>query len=361
MQFMKNFKKQFPLLNHTTYLNTAASGLLPETVLEFRQEHDLDFLISGSGIKKQQAEILAATRESTGKLFGCAPNRVALVPNFSYGFNILMEGVEKNQKVLLLRNDYPSVNWAAESRDFNISYAEIDAGLEQNIAEAVKKEQPDIFCFSLVQYINGIKIKPEFLKQLKKENPDLLLFADGTQYCGTEKFDFDASPLDVLGASCYKWLNAGYGNAFFLFKPTMEQQIKPKTLGFDSLEGKYKPHEGSLIGKFEPGHLDSLNFGSLNTALKLVEQIGIEEIQEQIKSLATSAKKELSALGLLEDSVVDRKIHSSIFNLQVGDEVFNHLRSNGILSAKRGAGIRVSFHYFNTADDLQKLLKVLKK
>ena len=358
---MKNFKKQFPLLNHTTYLNTAASGLLPENVLEYRQEHDLDFLISGSGIKEQQAKIIAATRENVGKIFGCAPNRVGLVPNFSYGFNILMEGVEKGQKVLLLKNDYPSINWAAESREFNICYAEIDAHLEQNIAEAVKNEQPDIFCFSLVQYLNGIKIDLEFLKQLKKENPNLLLFADGTQYFGTEEFDFDDSPLDVLGASCYKWLNAGYGNAFFMFKAGMEHLISPKALGFDSLEGKYKPHEGSLIGKFEPGHLDSLNFGSLNTALKLLEQTSFADVETQIKHLAALAKKEFSALDLLEPAVVDREEHSSIFNLQAGDEVFNRLKSNGIICAKRGTGIRVSFHYFNTEDDLEKLLKLLRK
>lgn len=361
MQHMKNFKKEFPLIEQVTYLNTAASGLLPETVLEFRQEQDLDFLVSGSGIKKQQTKILAGTRERVGKLFTCAPSRVALTPNFSYGFNILMEGVEKDQKVLLLKNDYPSVNWAAESRDFNICYAEIDENLEENISEAVKKEQPDIFCFSLVQYINGITIDREFLKQLKKENPNLLLFADGTQYCGTEKFDFDASPLNVLGASCYKWLNAGYGNAFFLFKPEMEQQIKPKTLGFDSLQGKYKPHEGSLIGKFEPGHLDSLNFGSLKTAVELVQKIGMEVIEERINFLASLAKKEFSELGLLEPAVVNREVHSSIFNLQAGDEVFGRLQSNGVICAKRGKGIRVSFSYFNTEEDLQKLIKLLKK
>lgn len=40
---MDNLRKGFPVLEQYTYLNTAASGLLPEKVWEYRQEHDLDF------------------------------------------------------------------------------------------------------------------------------------------------------------------------------------------------------------------------------------------------------------------------------------------------------------------------------
>lgn len=357
---MKNFKKQFPVLNQYTYLNTAASGLLPEVVMEFRQDHDLDFLISGSILKEKQGEVLTGVREAVGRFFHCAPNRVALTPNFSYGFNLLMEGVEKGKKVLLLKNDYPSVNWAVESRDFETCYAEIDENLEQNISEVIKKEQPDIFAFSLVQWINGIKIDLDFLKELKEKFPDLLLFGDGTQYCGTENFDFEDSALDVLGASTYKWMNAGYGNAFFLFKQHMEEKIFPRSLGFNSLQGKYKPHEGSLIGKFEPGHQDTLNFGSLKVAIELLEKTGIANIEKQVNTIASEAKKAFEKEGLLESSVVKRNLHSSIFNIRGNDALFQKLRSENIICSQRGEGIRVSFHYFNTPEDLEKLLKTIK-
>ena len=357
---MKNFKEQFPVLTQYTYLNTAASGLLPEVVLEFRQDHDLDFLISGSILKERQGEVLTGVREAVGRFFHCAPNRVALTPNFSYGFNTLMEGVEKGKKVMLLKNDYPSVNWAVESRDFETCYAAIDENLEKNISEVIEKERPDIFAFSLVQWLNGIKIDLDFLKDLKKKYPHLLLFADGTQFCGTEDFDFEDSALDVLGASTYKWMNAGYGNAFFLFKQHMEDRILPKSLGFNSLQGKYKPHEGSLIGKFEPGHQDTLNFGSLKAAIDLIERTGINSIEKQVKELASEAKTAFEKEGLLEEAVVRRNNHSSIFNIKGDEALFRKLRSKNIICSQRGEGIRVSFHYFNTGQDLEKLLKALK-
>lgn len=359
LKLMKNFRKHFPAVNSYTYLNTASSGLLSQEVLDFRQDHDLDLLVSGSTLREKQDQVLASTREAVGRFFTCSPNRVALIPNFSYGFNTLMEGVDSSRKVLLLEDDYPSINWAVESREFKTCYAGIDGNIEENIAEAVRKHRPDIFAFSLVQYISGIRIEQDFLKNLKADFPDLLLFGDGTQLCGAENFDFEASAIDVLGASAYKWLNAGFGNAFFLFKGDMEGQITPRSLGFNSLQGKYKPHEGSFIGKFEPGHQDTLNFGSLLTAIELAEKIGMSKIEEGVRSLSLQAREALSDRKLMEPAIAGRRQHSSIFNIKGDDSLFRLLGERNIIISQRGKGIRLSFHYFNTSSDLQRLLEVL--
>jgi len=356
---MKNLRKPFPVLQQYIYLNTAASGLLSEKVFDFRQEHDLDLLISGSILKEKQGAMLAQVRETVGSFFNCAPNRVALVPNFSYGFNTLLEGIDKSKKVLLLQNDYPSINWAVTSRDFELSFAEINEDLEKNIEEAFSADTPELFAFSIVQYINGIKLEIPFLKELKQKYPDTLFVADGTQFCGTEKFHFEDSGLDVLIASSYKWLNAGYGNAFILFAENAGEKIAPKFSGFNSLQGRYKAQEGNFIGKFEPGHQDTLNFGSLNIALKFLNEVGMDVVEARVNELKELARKELMQLGLLEDMVVKRSNHSSIFNIKGDDKLYQHLRARDIICSQRGAGIRISFHYFNTIEEIETLIKVL--
>lgn len=358
---MKKLRKPFPVLQQYTYLNTAASGLLSEKVLEFRQDHDLDFLISGSILKDKQGEILTGVRETVGEFFKCAPNRVALIPNFSYGFNTILEGLDKSKKVLLLSGDYPSITWVVCSREFEICYAEIDENLEKHIYAAMEKEHPDVFAFSIVQYISGIKLSIDFLKNLKEKFPETLFVADGTQYCGTEIFHFDHSGLDVLICSTYKWLNAGYGNAFILFNESVQGKIDSKTVGFNSLQGKYKAHEGNFIGKFEPGHLDTLNFGSLKTALDLLKDVGMELVQERIATLSKRAKQEFSAMELLGDMVVKRDQHSSIFNIKGDTQLYNFLKSDNIICSQRGDGIRIAFHYFNTEEELDYLLKTIRE
>ncbi len=357
---MDNLRKGFPVLEQYTYLNTAASGLLPEKVWEFRQEHDLDFLIQGSILKEKQGKLLTDVRETVGKFFSCEPNRVALVPNFSYGFNSVLDSIDTSKKALLLEGDYPSINWAVKSRDFEVVYANIDKDLEQNILQQIEKEEPDFFAFSIVQYINGVKLSIEFMKELKEKFPEVILIADGTQYFGTEKFHFDDSGIDIVISSCYKWLNAGYGNGFMLFNKSIEGKISPKHLGFGSLQGKYKEHEGNFIGKFEPGHQDTLNYGSLKVAIDLINERGMDVIQEKVNELKKIAKDRFVKAGLLEKWIAGRKDFSPLFNIKGNDALFQKLRAEGIITSQRGDGIRVSMHYFNNQKDLDHLFSVLK-
>ena len=92
---MQKIIKQFPVLSQYVYANTAASGLLYDDLLDWRQEHDLDFLIEGSIMKAKSHKLLGNTRKTVGQFFGCDPSNVALIPNFSIGINLLLEGLPK--------------------------------------------------------------------------------------------------------------------------------------------------------------------------------------------------------------------------------------------------------------------------
>jgi selenocysteine lyase/cysteine desulfurase len=358
---MKNLRKPFPALRQYVYLNNASCGLLSEKVFEYRQDHDLDLLISGSIFRDQHGKILEEVRETVGQFFNCAPNRVGLINSFSSGFNTLLEGLDKSSKILLLKDDYPSINWAVNSRDFVISYAQIDENVEENIEKALELNQPDLFCFSIVHYENGIKLTTSFLREMKEKFPETIFVADGTQYIGTEKLDFDSSKIDVVIASCYKWMNAGYGSAIMLFQEDVPKKIDPKSVGFNSLQGKYKAHEGNFLGKFEPGHQDTLSFGSIMAAVKFINSVGIDRIEERINLLSRKAKQELEKLGLLEEAVVKRTMHSSIFNIGGNAELHQFLTSKDIICSLKDPGVRVSFHFYNTEEEIDLLVTVLKE
>ena len=214
--------------------------------------------------------------------------------------------------------------------------------------------------FSIVQWLTGIKIDFQFLKELKSENPHLLLIADGTQYLGTEYFNFSESPIDVLGASAYKWLTAGYGNGFIFIKETAKQKIHPRTLGFNSaLTFESKPEETQFIRHFEPGHQDTLNYGSLEQAMIFVETLGKDVLYQHLANLSKTAKEAFAERGLLLASTLNRKEHSTIFNLKGDKALFQKLKNANIICSPRGGGIRVSFHYYNTLEELKFLLEIL--
>lgn len=359
---MEKLRKKFPVLQQCLYANTASSGLLGEGLLEWRQGHDLDYLIGGSEMKNKAMSRLGKVRETVGSFFHCPGEQVALVPNFSLGLNLLLEGLPKDQRVLLLQADYPSVNWPFETRGFPREYLAIDQNLEANIRERVKGGKIDVLALSLVQWVNGVMIDLDFLRELKTEFPQLLIVADGTQYLGMEVFDFQASGIDILGASAYKWLLAGYGNGFFLIREGVEERFDLKGIGHGSVEGDASMRDRiSFCKMLEPGHLDSLNFGSLDYALKFLNEIGQDNIATQVQRLSQRAMEAFGSLGILDPYVPDRKKHSGIFLVHGDENLLGRLREQQVVASPRGGGVRLSFHFYNTLEEVDQLAKLLKR
>ncbi len=359
---MKDLSLNFPVTTSYTYLNTASCGLLSETLVDWRREHDRNLMEGGSMFRDLHKAHVAKIRKGVGGFFHTSEKNVALLPNFSFGMNVLLDGISKGQKVLLLRGDYPSVNWPIENRDFNVCYADIDENLEDNIAQAIAKHRPDILALSIVQYISGVKVDLGFLKQIKDINPDLLIVGDGTQFLGTTHFNFEESAFDIIGASAYKWLLSGYGCGLFLIKDTAMERIFPTTIGYNSADANFdKRNDIEFVGRLEPGHQDILNYGSLGESIGYFNSLGMPKIEEYLGGLTGNAKEAFNELGLLSDVASLRKNHSTIFNIKGDKALFHKFKSENIIASLRGDGIRVSFHIYNTQEDLDRLLDVIKK
>lgn len=354
-----SFKQQFPILDTCTYLNTANSGILSEALLNWRRDHDNDFLARGSMFRLTQAEFLQEVKKNLSHFFKAKIDHTFLVPNFSTGYNTFLAGLPATYRFLLLEEDYPAVNYPVTSRGFACDYVQVDHQVEENILEKINSFKPNILALSVVQYINGIKIDLDFLKRLKSEYPDLLIIADGTQYCGTERFNFETSGIDVLIASGFKWMLGGYGNGFLLMKEQASKHIYTASQANPRPKEQFIDHKGILALCFEPGHQDTLAFGTLNQSVLYLEQLGQEFIENQIKSLSRIAKSAFEARGLLEEAVVLRTQHSSIFSLQIQGDVYQKIQAANIILSPRGKGIRVSLHFYNTEEELNQLLAVI--
>ena len=153
---------------------------------------------------------------------------------------------------------------------------------------------------------------------------------------------------------------AGYGNGFILVKDAIKKRFDLKAIGNGSVDRDISKKDSIPFCKhLEPGHLDSLNFGSLQFSLEFLQNIGLENIETQLKNLSNKARKEFFKLGLLEESTLQRKEHSTIFNIEGGQNRFDRLQSEGVVCAQRGSGIRLSFHFYNTEDEVVNIAKIL--
>lgn len=361
MHQFKNIRKKFPILSKGIYFNTAAAGPIHENLFEWRQEHTSDLLMGGSSHFFSGLKAIEHSRTKLAEFFGCDTGQLALVPNFSLGMNLLLNMLPKNQKVLLVDEDYPSVNWPFEQNGFDITRIHVGQFLEEEIQTKVKDKNIDILAISLVQWLSGVLLDLDFVKKLKRDNPNLIIIADGTQFCGMYPFQFQNSGIDVLLASGYKWMLAGYGNGFMIFDEEFMKAYSPKSIGFGSAEGNIdKKDQISFCKFFEPGHLDALAFGSLGISIDFLNEIGMHKINKQNEILSEYFKTCFLELGLLPDWVTERNKHSTIVNIKANDGAYKKLKEKGVLVAQRGEGLRFSFNFYNSKEEIDFIASFFK-
>lgn len=338
----------FPISKKYTYFDSAKSSGIYEELLNWRKEHDNMLLKNGSQLRLKHDAFIDSLRSGLGRFFYTNKNNVYLTQSFSIGLKSLLNILNPNLKLLLIKNDYPSILEQVKSNGFEYNFIGNKENLEKSILQGIEIYSPKVLILTLVQYINGLLIDLDFLKNLKKQHPNLLIIADGTQFCGTRDFNFDNSGLDVLISSGYKWMFSGFGNGFLLIKKNSIKQFLNKN--------SKKLGELSFSLAFEPGNIDTLNFGSLLFSINKISGYGISKIEKRLKYLSIYAKKKFIDKNLLEAHIAVRNDHSNIFNLKGGNFLYKKLIENKIICSRRGNGIRVSFNFYNKKKEIDFLL-----
>lgn len=356
-----DYKEYFDIPEDTIYLNTPGNGLMPKSHHIWRQHRDAAFFAPSGMLREQQGEFITEVKNDIAELFHCSTDRIFCVPNFSFGFNTLIEGFSADTTFALISEDYPSLNYPIISRGFQHVYIEANENIEENIFNIVTEKRPDVLLLSIVQYITGLKVDLNFIKKLKVAFPDLIIIGDATQFLGTEPFDFDNSGFDAIGTSGYKWMMAGFGNGFLMISKGLSLKI------YGDAQSRPRPQEGMWSKKsildtyFEPGHQDTLSHGTLQQSIRFLKEIGLDQIQQQIHRLSILAYDELIRRDLVLPFIKTKEIKSSLINIQIPQELYPGLMADGLKCFPRGTGIRIGIHLYNDENDIERLLQLIDK
>jgi len=331
------------------YLDSAKASPMYYELLKWRNNYEKKSLIEKSEIRINHENKVHKVKNQVSNFFNVKNGDVFFSKSFSQAFHSLISEIKGDPTFVVLEEDYPSISDSIKRNNFKIIYVKNDDNLEQNLEYVVKTYKPDFLAISIVQWIDGLKLDLDFLKSLKSKNKNLTIIGDGTQFCGTSKFDFDNSALDVIISSGYKWMFSGYGIAFILIKETF---YKNNFL----LTTKIKMKQC-----IEIGHFDMLAIGSLSISLNKL-QILIESIEKKLVDYSKILMSELTNLNLLSKKIKNRNQHSTIFNLNdKNGKLYEFLTRNNIVCSLRGNGVRVSLSFFNTKSDIKRFLQILKK
>ncbi len=344
----------FPILEDYTYFNTARFCALPSTVTDLQRRYLNSLSQHGSWKFGEWSEKYERTRQLAGDMMGSTTDQIFFIPNVSTGINLASLYLSKDREVVLLEKDFPSVVLPWQSHGFEIESCDYhDERFYENL-EALLSKGNKILPVSWVQSADGFEVDLERIYAWCKKY-DATLVLDGTQGFGAIPFQVDPDVSMVFVSSAFKWLIAGYGVAVGYVSEDLLPSFKAFQ-GWNSIDfgtGHAKTGAASL----EVGNALFLNVLALYEGLSLIHSLGVEEIYNKNLRYRQALIGALQNVGRTIDLAPNTR--SSIFRVQVEDGRYEQLAKAGVQTSKQSGKLRLSPHFYNNREDMERLLSSL--
>jgi selenocysteine lyase/cysteine desulfurase len=374
---MDDFRRQMPVAARWAYLDHAAVAPLPQPTAAAIAAWLDQATREGDTCWLQWASKVEETRRLAAELIHAGPDEVALVPNTTFGLNVVARGFpwQPGDNVVVPENEFPSNLYAwlsladigVETRRVPVDEGRLDL---QRLLEACD-QRTRLIAVSWVGYASGWRIDVAELCRAAHER-NVLVMLDAIQGLGVFPIDVAAAGVDFLAADGHKWLLGPEGAGIFYCRREHLPLLKSVQSGWNSVIGRHdfnhidwRPRDEAA--RFEGGTQNMVGCIGLGASLELLSSLGVTShaspVAEAVVALAGEAKSALEAHGaeLISPCVSGRD--SGIITFRVPGRDPHELRkaclAAGVALSVRGGGIRISLHGYNNRDDLARLFAVL--
>lgn len=366
---------EFPVRNNLVYLNHAAVSPLPRRAGDAVKRFVDEYVEYGTKNYLQWVDDLQRLHQDLATFLNAeSADDIALLKNTSEGISVVAMGFPWQPGDIVLSSDeeFPSnrIPWQALS-DQGVTFREValrqpDKTPEQVLIEAMD-DDVRMLAISAVQYASGLTLDLELLGAACHER-GIAFCVDAIQMLGALPCDVRAARIDFLMADAHKWLMGPEGIAVFYCSPAWRDKLKLFQYGWHMIE-KYgdfddktwQPASGAR--RFENGTPNILGATGFAASLALINEIGIETIHQRVLRHTALLHELLADSHNLFPVYTDHASRlSGIVTFRhercPPARLFSHLRTNDVMCAERGGGVRLSPHVYNTDDELVQAVKM---
>jgi selenocysteine lyase/cysteine desulfurase len=361
-------RRPFPHTDRWAYLDHASTGPLSRPA---REAVDA-FLDQRHRTKPNNYFDVAPTveraRERIGELLGAPTARVEFAPNTSAALNVLAQGLDwqPGDRVAVPgcefpANVYPWLGLEAKGVALDLIPHERGTFTVEDVERALRPETR-LVSVSWVQFLSGFRTDLDAIGSLCRER-GILFCVDAIQGVGALKMDVADLPVDFLACGGHKWVMGMQGLGFFYVTEALQAQLRP-VRGWlngpidwdDFLSYPTDFHDDAQ--RFRIGTQCHAAVVALDAALGLYLDAGREWCHAQVLARSCEVADGLDRLGLRRYGSADAAHASGIVAVEHPDPegVFETLEAEGIAIAVRDRRLRVSPTYYNTPDEVARVL-----
>ena len=370
------------------YFDNAATTFKPNQVINsvidyysnytanaHRGDYDISYEVDTKyeGVRKKVKEFINAKKDE----------EIVFTSGTTQSLNMIVNGFFKNylndgDEVLLTKAEHASniLPWFNIEKDIKIKYIELDNELV-TLDNVIKSITPNTKVISLAHITNVIgderPIK-EITDYAHKHN--ILVVLDAAQSAPHVKIDVENLGVDFMGFSGHKMCGpTGIGVLYGKYE--LLNKLNPQNVGggmnndFESnMTYRYK----ELPYRLEAGTPNIEGDIGLGSAIDYINSIGINNIENYVSNLRSYAIDKLSKLKNIDIYNKDIKSSTIIFNVRGvhSQDTSTYLNKHGICVRagnhcakilKDEIGVtntcRISLYFYNTKEDIDKLVEVL--
>lgn len=395
MMQWNDVRRQFPALEEKTFLDAACVSLTPRVAAEAIQS----FLDSALYCPERSStehhivmdELRTELRPLVARVLEASEDEIAIVESTTHGLSLAANilPLERGDRVLVCDLEFLQLAapWCQlrDERGIEIDVVPNRNGtvLAEDIAEAITP-RTRVLAVSSVQWSNGFRVDLDAVSALCREK-GLWLVVDAIQQLGAVPIDVRQTPVDLLTTGGHKWLNAPFGTGFLYVRRELMKELKAPLGGYLSLEtpdggwGNYfqTPSIHPIRDYRFVSEARRLEIGGtanypgaigLGASLKLLLELGQDRVAQRIFELTDHLIRGLCERGIQVVTPTEPGSRSGIVTFSVGtaednvalmERLLDHKVLVSVRYTSNVGGVRVSCHYYNSFEDLDRLLSAI--
>ncbi len=369
----KVLREEFPTLARWTYLDAARKMIAPRCQERALQEYIRD-VYENAGGEAWAATRVAETRALLAQLLGAKPGEIAFIKNTTEGLNIAAHAFDlrPGDNVVLTDLEHPANVWVWrhwEAKGVEIRAARHRKGrLPLEAFEERIDGRTRVVSTAYVTYGSGYRVDLPGLGRVCRSR-GIRLVVDGVQAAGVLAAPLSGLGADIVAIGGHKGLFGLTGSGIVYCREELLDKVRTpfvKQAGFEAP----RAHVNSQFDyvrtahRFEGGNPNFLGVRVLRAGAEFLQSIGLQQIEDRVRSLTTACMRQLRAAGLETATPEAWEERAQIVNVLAPDAagIMARLREQDriVVNVKDGA-LRLSMGFFNNEDDIARAIRAIRR
>jgi kynureninase len=374
MTLPDSIRDRFPLLERAVYTNSCSQGALSNEVRAAYERYLTDWDEKGAPWDLW-VELAGAARSRFARLLNASTDEIAVTTSVSAGVSSLISGLrhpEGRNKIVISDFEFPTIGQIVHAQELIGKKVEhVPAAPDTTIsidrlAESIDSETA-LVAITHVCYRNGAKTDVKAVVDLAHEAGALVLL-DSFQAVGAIPIDVRELDVDFVAGGTLKYLLGSAGLAFLYCRADLLAHITPTQTGWFADEDIFKMDiydysPSPTAAKFESGTPPVPSIYAGVAGMDLMDDIGIAETERHVAALTDQLIEGLDRVGARIVTPRHPTQRGPMIAVATTDEhaMVKALADDGILTTPRDGNIRLSWHCYNSAEDVDAVIAGLQR